>query len=107
MLGDSFAFGFLLGYLDGKNSKDPLVSPFWGDLTGFPPLLIETSKNELPYFDNINFAEKAKAANVQITFHAWADMVHGFPCYWKMNPGWPEIDEAIQELDKFIQTIFL
>nr|MDO8110519.1 alpha/beta hydrolase [Candidatus Sigynarchaeota archaeon] len=107
VLGNGFVFSLLLAYVRDHDPRDPLVSPFWGDLAGFPPLLLQVSTTEILYFDNVNFAEKARDAGVPLTFHAFPGMPHGLGMmFMKLNPGWPELDEALSELDKFIQTIF-
>jgi len=107
VLGNGFVFGLLLAYVRDNDARDPLISPFWGDLTGFPPLLLQVSTSEILYFDNMNFADKARAAGIPITFHAYPDMPHGLGLsIVKLNPGLPEIDEAFSELDTFIHSIF-
>jgi epsilon-lactone hydrolase len=108
VLGDmlGYTIGFLGYYAGESDLKNPLVSPFYADVTGFPPLLIQSSKSELVYFDNQDFVEKARAAKVPVTFHAWEGMIHCFPCYMRLKPGWPEIDEALAELEAFIKSIF-
>jgi len=82
-------------YYVGQNSSEhPWISPLYGDLRGLPPILIEVGDYEILLDDSMRFAEKAKAAGVDITLHVWEGMVHCFPL---LAPMFPEATLAWDE----------
>lgn len=87
-------------YVGSNDPKDPLISPLFGDLSGLPPLLINAGEDDELFDDGRLFAEKAKAAGVDVTFRAGKDMVH---CYPLMAPMFREATEAMDEIVTFIR----
>lgn len=53
-------------YIGGRDPKDPLCSPIYGDLLGLPPMHIWAGGRDLLYPDIIKFADLAKAAGVEV-----------------------------------------
>jgi acetyl esterase/lipase len=80
--------------------NNPYISPLFGDLKGLPPLLINAGMDDELFDDGHAFAEKAKAAGVDITFRAGEKMVH---CYPLLAPMFPEATEAMEEIVQFIR----
>ena len=68
----------------------------------FPPLLIQASTSEMLYDDSRLFVECAKAAGVDATLEVWDDMMHVFQAF-----GLPESKEAINNISKFVQRLFI
>jgi monoterpene epsilon-lactone hydrolase len=68
--------------------KDPLVSPLYADLKGFPPTLIQVGACETLLEDSTRFAAVAGSANVAVTLQIWPDMIHAWPM-WNahLEPG--------------------
>lgn len=87
-------------YVGEHDAADPLVSPLFGDLAGLPPLLLFVGNDELLRDDAVRYAEKAKAAGVDVTLRVGEGMFH---CYPVCAPMFPEATEAMQELTRFIQ----
>jgi epsilon-lactone hydrolase len=76
-------------YLPGDiDRRDPRVSPFYADLKGLPPTLIQIGANETLLDDSTRFAAAAGAANVAVTLEIWPDMIHAWPM-WNahLEPG--------------------
>ncbi|HTP09271.1 MAG TPA: alpha/beta hydrolase, partial [Anaerolineae bacterium] len=89
-------------YYVGENDPClPWISPLYGDLQGLPPIFICVGTNETMLDDSTRFAEKAKAAGVDVTLRAWKGMVHCFPL---MAPLFPEATQALAEICAFIKT---
>ena len=87
-------------YLRKHDPKDPLVSPIYGDLRGFPPLFIQIGTHET-LFDDVNaFVGKAKEAGVDITFDAWEGMFH---CWQIFSSMLPEGQRAIDNIGTYIK----
>ncbi|PYK49573.1 MAG: alpha/beta hydrolase [Verrucomicrobia bacterium] len=62
----------------GIDEKDPRVSPLYGDLTSFPPLLIQVGSAETLLDDATRFASVAGAADVRVTLEIWPRMIHAW-----------------------------
>ena len=77
----------------------PLISPLFGDLEGLPSLFINSGADDELFDDGRRFAEKAKQANVDVTFRAGIGMVH---CYPLLAPMFKEATEALNEICQFI-----
>ena len=89
------------GYYVGANDPShPWISPLYGDLHGLPPILIEVGDHEILLDDSRRFAEKAKAAGVDITLRVWEGMVHCFPL---LAPMFPEATQAWEETIAYIK----
>ncbi|WP_407529056.1 alpha/beta hydrolase [Methylobacterium oryzisoli] len=65
-------------YLAGHDPTDPLVSPLHGDPAGLPPLLFHVGANELLRDDSVRFAEKARAAGVDVSLTVWPVVPHAW-----------------------------
>jgi monoterpene epsilon-lactone hydrolase len=78
----------------------PWMSPLYGDLHGLPPIHITVGEDETLLDDSTRFAEKAKAAGVEITLRVAEGMVH---CYPLFAPLFPEATQALEEICAFIK----
>lgn len=87
-------------YIDQNQMRDPHFSPIDADLTGLPPLLIQTGSAEVLYDQILAFAEKAKAAGVPTHLSIHADMIH---LWHTMAAIFPESKHAIHECASFIR----
>ena len=65
----------------GMDRKDPLVSPLYGDLKGFPPILIQVGSAETLLDDATRFAAVAGAADARLTLEIWPQMIHAWPLW--------------------------
>ena len=89
-----------MAYLGDKDRKTPLASPFYADLRGLPPLLMQVGTAEVLLDDSLGFAERAKAAGVDVTLEVWDDVPH----VWQMfAPILPEAQQAIDHCGEFIR----
>jgi epsilon-lactone hydrolase len=61
--------------------RDPLVSPLFSDLRGFPPTLIQVGSAEGLLADATRFAAAAGAADVDVTLEIWPHMIHAWPMW--------------------------
>jgi monoterpene epsilon-lactone hydrolase len=88
-------------YLAGRDSKNPLASPLYGDLAGLPPLLVIVGGDEALLDDSVRLVREAGIAGVDATLRIGAGMQHIYPVYAGFMP---EADEAIAEIGAFIRT---
>lgn len=86
-------------YLGDTSPVNPLASPYWGDFTGFPPLLFQVSAAEM-LLDNSVLAEaKARRQGVTTKLSIWPGMPHDFTLFACL----PEARAGIRELADFAQ----
>jgi monoterpene epsilon-lactone hydrolase len=82
---------------DGDPAK---ASPLSHDLAGLPPLLIQVGDHEVIRDDAIAFAEKAKAAGVDVTLEVWPGMVH----LWHVFEYLPDAQRALERIGRFVEA---
>ncbi len=88
-------------YLGGADPRSPLASPVYGDLSGFPPLLVHAASDEMLRDDAVHVAERAKDAGVDVTIEIVPDMFH----VWHIFAGYmPESDEAVAKIGEFVRA---
>jgi len=67
--------------LAGADASDPRASPVHADLRGLPPLLVLVGGAEVVLDQNVAFAERARAAGVDVTLRVWDHCTHDWPVY--------------------------
>lgn len=88
-------------YIGTHNANDPLISPLFGDLSGLPPIHIQSGRNEILLDDSIRFYEKAQQAGVDVTLKIWDDMFHVFQLFSFL----PETQESMKQVSEFVAGI--
>jgi monoterpene epsilon-lactone hydrolase len=97
--GTAEAFG---KHYSGEYDVDlPYISPLYGELKGLPPTLIYVGEDETLRDDSIMFADKAKKAGVDVALRVGEGLFH---CYPAMAPLFPEANQALKEIKRFINT---
>jgi len=87
-------------YVGTNDPTTPWISPLYGNLHGLPPLLIFVGGYETLVDDATRFAEKAKAAGVDVTLRVGEGQIH---CYPLLAPMFPEATQGMAEICAFIQ----
>lgn len=89
-------------YCSPEELNSPFVSPLAGDLSYFPPTLIQVAKNELLFPDSDEFRKKLEAADVRVTFEPSENLYHA----WQLYPSFlEEAKEAIVRLASFVEGL--
>lgn len=88
-------------YIAGEDTKNPLLSPLFGNYEGIPPLYICVGTNEIHLDDCVNVAKVAEQHGVKVTLRKWEKMVHAFPL---LTPLFPEAKNAFDEICSFITS---
>ncbi len=89
-------------YLKSIDPTNPLASPLYADLHGLPRLLIQVGSDEVLLCDSTSFAERARAAGVDLTLEVWPGMFH----VWQFTASMiPEARRAIKRIGDFIRLI--
>jgi epsilon-lactone hydrolase len=107
--GDTFATNVGVDYvlLDGLGASialyagahdltDPLLSPLFGDLTGFPPTFLQSGTRDLFLSNTVRMHRRLRDHGVDAELHVWEAMPHGGFF------GAPEDDEIATELRAFL-----
>ncbi|MEG2096945.1 MAG: alpha/beta hydrolase, partial [Pseudoflavonifractor sp.] len=84
-------------YAGDHDLKDPMLSPLFGDLTGFPPTLVQVGTNEILLSDSIRLRDRMQAAQVPCKLEVWNDMWHVFQMFPLRKAS-----EAMESIGKFL-----
>jgi acetyl esterase/lipase len=79
--------------------RDPLASPLYADVAGLPPLLIQVGDRETVLDDSTSFADKARAAGVEVELEVWDNMIHVFQMF---GTELAEARQAVASIAKFL-----
>ena len=90
--------GMFLG--EGGNRRDPLANPLYADLTGLPPMYIQTGADETLLDDSRKLAELARKSGVDVTLEIVPEMQHVFQF---LAGTAPEADAAIRRLADWVR----
>jgi acetyl esterase/lipase len=83
------------------NRKDPLISPLFAELSGFPPILIQVGSAETLLADATRLAAAAGAADVDVTLEIWPHMIHAWPVW---NASLEDGRRALVRAGQFIRS---
>lgn len=87
-------------YCANHDKKNPLISPLFADLTGFPPLLIQVGTEEVLFDDSTRLAENAKKAKIDAELQVWDGMAHVHQLAHRLVP---ESKAALRDMADFFR----
>lgn len=87
-------------YLGNADSRNPLASPLYANLSGLPPLLIHVGADECLRDDSTRVAEKAKAARVPVELKIWPVVPHAWQLAHQLLP---EARQSLGESAEFLR----
>ena len=95
---EGFVEGAFALYVAGQDMKDPLISPIYGDLEGFPPTILISGTRDILLSDTVRTHRKLRQAGVDADLHVFEGQSHGhfifcFPA--------PESIDAFGEIARF------
>jgi acetyl esterase/lipase len=80
--------------------RDPLISPLFAELHGFPPMLVQVGSAETLLDDAVRFARAAGLADVPVTLEVWPQMIHA----WMMwNARLAEGRRALERMGEWMR----
>lgn len=88
-------------YARDQDLSDPLLSPLFGDLSHFPPVLIQVGSNEILYSDSVRLRDRLIRVGVPCRLEVWKDMWHVF----QMFPM-RQADQAMERIGRFLLEEF-
>jgi acetyl esterase/lipase len=82
-------------YTSGQDAALGLISPIFADLSGLPPLLIQAGTHEVLLDDAVRLAQRAAAADVEVTLEITPRVPHVFQSYYAiLEEGAAALDRA-------------
>lgn len=78
VLNEEYIDRMVKAYAEGRELKDPLISPLFGDFTGFPPTYIQVGDNEILLSDSLRLHKAMVEANVSVKIDHFPGMWHVF-----------------------------
>jgi acetyl esterase/lipase len=88
-------------YAGGAAKNDPLMSPVFADMTGFPPMIIHVGSTEILLDDAKTIADLCEQAGVEAKLNIWQKAPHAFPVMVKFLP---EARAAIEQTAVFFRS---
>ncbi|MEQ8860487.1 MAG: alpha/beta hydrolase [Pseudomonadales bacterium] len=88
-------------YADGHDLTDPLLSPVYGDFSGFPPVYLVTGTRDLFLSDTARTHRKLRQAGVMADLNVYEGMSHAGYAFNQSAPEWRQV---YGELAAFLQA---
>jgi len=85
-------------YAHGHDLKDPLLSPVYGDMHGFPPAILTTGTRDLLLSNTVRVHRKLKDSGVEAELNVFEAMAHGG---YSRDDTAPETHQAFGDIAKF------
>ena len=85
-------------YAEGQELTDPLVSPLFGDFTGFPPTYIQVGGNEILLSDSVRLKQAFTDADAAVKLDIYPGLWHVF----QMSP----VKAAKDAMDKIAAFVY-
>ncbi len=87
-------------YMQDEDLENPLASPYFGDCTGFPPVFLGVSTEEVLFDDSIRMHEKLLKEGVDSRLVVWEGMWHTF---YMMD--FPESFTVFKQISEFFTDV--
>ena len=88
-------------YANGHDLGDPLLSPVYGDFSGFPPTILTSGTRDLLLSNTVRVHRKLRQAGVEAALHVYEGQSHA---HYMRNDAAPETREAFQEIALFFDA---
>jgi acetyl esterase/lipase len=95
---DGFCQAAAQFYAAGHDMKDPLISPVYGDMAGFPPTILTSGTRDLLLSNTVRVHRKLRQAGVEAHLHVFEGQSHA---HYQFDDSAPETKEAFAEIGAF------
>jgi acetyl esterase/lipase len=85
-------------YANGGDLKDPMLSPIYGDLKGFPPTILTSGTRDLFLSLTVRTHRNLRRSGVEADLQVFEGLSHA---QYTINPDAPETREAFEEIARF------
>ena len=86
-------------YANGHDLKDPMLSPLYGDMRGFPPTILTTGTRDLLLSNTVRVHRKLRQAGVEAVLQVYEGQSHA---QYARDVSAPETREAFEEIAHFL-----
>src|SRR5258706_4559919 len=86
-------------YANGHDLKDPMLSPLFGDMHGFPPAILTTGTRDLLLSNTVRVHRKLRQAGVEASLQVYEGQSHG---QYSRDVDAPETKQAFEEIGHFL-----
>jgi len=95
---DGFCDAGAIVYANGHDMKDPLISPVYGDMHGFPPTILTSGTRDLLLSNTVRVHRKLRQAGVEAALQVYEGMAHA---HYIRDDSAPESKEVFEEIATF------
>jgi acetyl esterase/lipase len=85
-------------YANGHDLRDPLLSPIYGDVSGFPPAILTTGTRDLLLSSTVRMHRRLRKAGVEAVLQVFEGQAHA---HYYRDDAAPESREAFSEIATF------
>lgn len=100
VLSPAYIYQMIEAYAGKEDTRNPLISPLFGDFKGFPPTYIQVGEHEILLDDAVRLYKAMKKADVPVKIDKYPGMWHVF----QMSP-FKTANEAMDKNAAFIYEI--
>jgi monoterpene epsilon-lactone hydrolase len=90
-------------YAGGRDLRDPLLSPIYGDFAGLPPAILTSGTRDLFLSDTVRAHRKLRQAGSEAVLQVFEGQSHAQFLF----PFLPETEEAFREIGRFLDRHLL
>ena len=95
---DGFCDAGAIVYANGHDMKDPMLSPVYGDMHGFPPAILTTGTRDLLLSNTLRVHRALRAAGVEAQLEVYEGQSHA---QYQFDDRLPETAVAFGEIAEF------
>jgi monoterpene epsilon-lactone hydrolase len=100
---DGFCDAATKVYANGHDLKDPLLSPVYGDMQGFPPTILTSGTRDLLLSNTVRVHRKLRQAGIDAMLQGYEGQSHA---QFYRDDTSPEAKEAFEEIAGFFDNIW-
>jgi monoterpene epsilon-lactone hydrolase len=97
---DGFCDAAVRFYANGHDLKEPMLSPVYGDMDGFPPVILTTGTRDLLLSNTVRVHRKLRSLGTTADLHVYEGQSHG---HYGRDDRIPETAEAFGEIASFFR----
>jgi acetyl esterase/lipase len=98
---NGFCHAATLIYAHGHDLHDPLLSPVYGDMHGFPPTILTTGTRDLLLSNTVRVHRKLRELGIDATLNVFEALSHA---QYQIDDRAPETKEAFDEIAAFFNV---
>ncbi|MEO9102662.1 MAG: alpha/beta hydrolase fold domain-containing protein, partial [Burkholderiaceae bacterium] len=98
---EGFCHAAAVFYAHGHDLKDPLISPVYGDMSGFPPTILTSGTRDLLLSNTVRVHRKLRNLGIESFLQVYEGQSHA---QYGRDDRIPEVREAFGEIGTFMNT---